>query len=617
MTHQRLLSLKRLILIPIAITLLAAVACGEADTPAPVVVRETVEVTKEVPVVVTKEVVVTQEVQVTKEVVITQEVQVTKEVVVTQEVQVTVIAQPTPTDPPSLPGISGGSYPIINSGFPARWDPHLAATLPEIGAISPLYNQVVEFNPVKPDEIIGDLASGWEANDDFTSYVFTIRDGIKWSDGEDLTAEDVAFSINRMIEEGEPRPRAGLLRTSTKNAEAIDSSKVRVNLNFPDASFLPFLAVDFMKVVPKHLFDAGTDINVWDNIVGSGPYLPEEIAQGSFSRHTRNPDYFKAGLPYFDEMTVFVFSDPGTAAAAFETDQLLGSTAGITIDTEGVFELASKLEGKYTLYSTPLNSGTHIISNWTREPWNDWRVLAGLRLAVDQQEILDAFDAGGTHNYGAPFPVGSWYGSSVPELRRLPGYGGITGSSRTKDQDIADAKALLAQAGYDPPSELGTITLTVTNIIWFPDVAQLFQEQMRRNLGVDIELNTVDFSTGFGALQNADFDLGVFGYAYNISDPNDYVRAIYGPTARNYSDWRDDNFLNLFEQQAREPDRERRRLILREMETMLLERSPLIEAFWVNNRYFISDRIKTAAGSFVPPESIQTVLKQEHLWLEP
>ena len=204
-----------------------------------------------------------------------------------------------------------------------------------------------------------------------------------------------------------------------------------------------------------------------------------------------------------------------------------------------------------------------------------------------------------------------------PNSGGSPDMEGLTGSSRTKDQDIADAKTLLAQAGYDPPSELGTITLTVTNIIWFPDVAQLFQEQMRRNLGVDIELNTVDFSTGFGALQNADFDLGVFGYAYNISDPNDYVRAIYGPTARNYSDWRDDNFLNLFEQQAREPDRERRRLILREMETMLLERSPLIEAFWVNNRYFISNRIKTAAGSFVPPESIQTVLKQEHLWLEP
>ena len=167
-------------------------------------------------------------------------VQVTKEVVVTQEVQVTVIAQPTPTDPPPLPGISGGSYPIVNSGFPARWDPHLAGTLPEIGSISPLYNQVVEYNPIKPDEIIGDLAVGWETNADSTSYVFTIREGVKWSDGEDLTAEDVAFSINRMIEEGEPRPRAGLLRTSTKNAEVIDSSKVQVNLNFPDASFLPF-----------------------------------------------------------------------------------------------------------------------------------------------------------------------------------------------------------------------------------------------------------------------------------------------------------------------------------------------------------------------------------------
>ena len=154
-----------------------------------------------------------------------------------------------------------------------------------------------------------------------------------------------------------------------------------------------------------------------------------------------------------------------------------------------------------------MNSGTHIFANFEKAPWNDLRVLSALKLATDQQEINDAFNVRGTHTYGAPFPVGGWYGSTVEELGERPGFGGIEGSSRTKADDIAAAKALLADAGFDPPSSLGKPVLTLTNIIWFPDVAQLWKEQMRRKLGLEIEIRTVDFSSGFGDLQSGNYEL--------------------------------------------------------------------------------------------------------------
>jgi ABC-type transport system substrate-binding protein len=168
--------------------------------------------------------------------------------------------------------VAGGQATLLNYGYPEVWDPHLAGTLGALGSISPMYNQLVEFNPLKPSEIIGDLAKSWEVSPDGMTYTFTLHDNVTWWDGKPLTADDVVFSLNRMVEEGKPRPRVGLLRPSLKAAEVVDPYTVRVHLKLPSPSFLQFLAVDYMKIVPKHVVGAGVDINVWENIVGSGPF---------------------------------------------------------------------------------------------------------------------------------------------------------------------------------------------------------------------------------------------------------------------------------------------------------------------------------------------------------
>jgi ABC-type transport system substrate-binding protein len=75
-----------------------------------------------------------------------------------------------------------------------------------------LPGQVVEFNPLKPSEITGDLAKRWDVSSNGLIYTFYLHDNVKWWDGKDLTAEDVVFSLKRMVEPGKPRPRVGLLR---------------------------------------------------------------------------------------------------------------------------------------------------------------------------------------------------------------------------------------------------------------------------------------------------------------------------------------------------------------------------------------------------------------------
>lgn len=95
--------------------------------------------------------------------------------------------------------VPGGKATVINYGYPEVWDPHLAGTLGALGSISPMYNQVVEFNPLNPSEVIGDLAKSWDVADGGMTYTFKLHENVTWWDGKPLTAEDVVFSLNRMM----------------------------------------------------------------------------------------------------------------------------------------------------------------------------------------------------------------------------------------------------------------------------------------------------------------------------------------------------------------------------------------------------------------------------------
>jgi len=507
-------------------------------------------------------------------------------------------------------GVYGGHATLLNYAYPEAWDPHLGGNLAVNAATSPMYNQVVEFNPLNPSEIIGDLATSWEVQDEGLTYIFHLHEHVKWWDGKDLTAEDVAFSINRMIEPGKPRPRVGLLRPMTQVAEVVDRNTVRVRLHYPSPSFLQFLAVDYMKVVPKHVVEAGVDINMWENIVGSGPFKIKGTRRGDSVTYEKNPHYFKKGRPYLDGLTIVAITDAGTAAAAVKAGKIVMTTAATSLGVDDILKLEQDLKGKYTLYWQSVTAVEHFFANVEREPWKDLRIIKALRLATDQHEIQKAFGAG-KYLLGAPFPTNSWYGSTTEELLQRPGY------SVPKAKDIEAAKALLKDAGYDPPSKLGKRVLTTPTVIWFPDLAQLWAVQMRRNLGLDIEVKIVDGPTGVNVFTAGDFDLALWGYGYNIDDPDDYVNAIYGLGTRNYTRWKNPEFLRLFDQQSRELDREKRRQILRKMEEFLLTvENPYIEVEWVPWFYFISDKVRTEAGLFIPAPTVQTVLKWEHVWLE-
>ncbi len=516
-----------------------------------------------------------------------------------------------------VPGKQGGVVNMVNYGDVELFDVHAAGTLQSSQFRSPLHNQLVYFDPTNTSELVADLAKSWTLADDGSKYTFVIHDNASWWDGAPLTATDVAFSINRWIEPGEPRPRTGLLRPYIDRAEVVNETTIDVHLKYAAAAMLQLMGVDFMLIFPEAQKEQGFER--FEDVTGSGPFKVKEWQRGSFYEFERNPDYFKEGLPYLDGYKSHTIVDAGTIVAGYKTERLMmSSTTVMNISAEDVAELEK--EPYLSAYYTKTATLADIIMNTNDPVWSNPKLRKALWLAVDRWEFQETF-GDGKNAVGAPFIPDQWYSYSTEELKQFPGFGGCEGCPRTKQDDIDDAVAAMKEAGYDPPGAIGEISLSSFTAAGFPDYMALFKEQMKRNLGLDIKLVIKDLAAVNPEHISGNYAIGGSGYGINILDPDDFVNAQFMPTDRAWSRWQPaPEYIEWFEQQSAELDIEERKKILRKIEDYLLtgEGHGNIIFQWRPFYNVVNNKIKTAAGGYVVPDTIQTAVGStvEHIWIE-
>ena len=214
------------------------------------------------------------------------------------------VAEPTPTAEPVMAKLEpryGEIIPMSAQSSPALIHPVTTSLAEGLYVSGPIYSQLVRYDPLvhRGAEIIGDVAKSWEVSDDGLVYTFGLHENVRFTDGEDLDADDVAFTINHILEPGAARPVTGKLRPYVDRAEKIDKYTVAIHLKFPTSAFIKILAIDFMKIMPQHVIEAGVDLELFENMVGSGPFKGVSYTVGNNWEHEKNPDYFREGLPYF------------------------------------------------------------------------------------------------------------------------------------------------------------------------------------------------------------------------------------------------------------------------------------------------------------------------------
>lgn len=519
-------------------------------------------------------------------------------------------------------GRPGGNIRMSAYADVQSWDPVGSLSLSSVQAYSQLYNQLVQFSTAATDQVVCDLCESWEVTDGGKTYRFKLREGIKWIDGNDLTAEDVVFSMERYMRSGAVG-RSGLFRNYLLSADAggvrlINSRTLEFQLQFSSTAFLKFLALDYTKVLPKHLLEIGVDLFDPQVVIaaksGSGPFVLDEYQRGNFYKVSKNPDYFKSGRPFFDSIDHFIITDTGTLIASLRAGQIDLSNGGFTnLTTAQSRALENDTNGRIKAVPVSPSADWGLMLNVKKAPFNNPKVREAIQLAIDYQKWNDqVFD--GTSGIGCPL-MGLAHTfeecSQWPGLRPKNGPGGA--------EDVARAKQLMADAGF---ANGFTTKYAVRQVGTYPDQCAVIKETLKNTLGIVGEMTIYPSAAGYNLFgtsrasgSEGDWEMACQGEGQVVLDVDGIMGGVYlkGAT-RNYTDWSNSQVDAWHQLQKIETDPARRREIQKEMELFLFTQQDnhWITLGWGVLWWIISEDIR----GFNAPQTVQTHFKHEDLWID-
>mgnify|MGYP002001151884 FL=1 len=536
------------------------VACGGTET---VTVVETVVVEKEVQVIVEKAVTVTEK---------------GDDVIIREDVIVVQTAVPVPTKSVTKPGTWGGTLKLAAHGPPAHFDFYASNTIANIGSQAPMYNKLVRKLGVSTDlPITGDLAHSWEIAPDAKTYTFFLRDGVKFHDGSEFSAEDVKASYDRII-----FPQGDLVSGRKTNFGAVTAVNVvdPLTVEFKlDAArgpgwMLTAMAHGWNVIVQKETLDAtGGDLKEVDDHPGTGPFKyvsrnDERWVQERFD------DYWDPSKPNVDriEHIWLVAWTPELSAA------LLSGVVdwGMWLDPKLGNDIRDgKKEGLTGLRWTLPNVGG-MVFNQTRAPYDDKRVRKAISIAIDQASINEATKDLRESELGDWFLFGTPFAMTPEQLAATPGLRTPT------DDDIALAQSLLADAGYPNAEGFPTVTLVTRETPDQKVTNAAIQALLKQHLNIDAEIELTDISVHGEKLRTQEFDFSTnAGYTVGLTDPAAYIVAGLGmcgdkPCDQNMGQWNHAGFNDLIVKLTDEGNQGARIAIVNEMREILLDEWPLM-----------------------------------------
>jgi peptide/nickel transport system substrate-binding protein len=532
----------------------------------------------------------------------------------------------------------GGNIRMSAYADTKDWDPLGSASLSSIQAYSQLYNQLVQFSTgVDTTVVVGDLADSWDISNGGSTFTFHINEDAVWGDGVELTADDVVNSLSRYMDTENSIGRSGLFRNYTLpeadgGVKKIDAHTVEMNLSFASGAFINFLALDYPKILPKHILDAGVDLNQAEGIIDSnsesGPFLLEEYQRGNLYSVVKNDNYFKEGRPYFDSIDHFIITDTGTLIAQFKAGQLdmmnggfsnLSPTEYLQLDEDTV----GSANGHIIANEMPGSRNWGLMMNVKYPgPLEDARVRKAIYLALDRAQLNELLE-----DNTADVPCALWgMGYTNEECETFPGI--RDKSSAGGEADIAFAKQLMADAGYADGFET---TYDARQVGSYPDTCSVIKQQLSNVLGINGDITTHESAAGYAHYGTSraegatgDWQLACQGEGMTVLDPDALLGGVYlSGATRNYTNWEPPIVRTLFEQQKVEQDSAARRNQLKELEDFLVPTNPddisagfsdghWVTLFWGKFFWLTHEDIQ----GFNPPATVQYSFKHEDLWLD-
>ncbi len=453
---------------------------------------------------------------------------------------------------------------VIPADAPPSFDGHRETTFATAQSAAPFYSVLIRVNPANPGsttDFVCDLCTAMPPpSGEGDTYVFKIREGVKFHDGSSLTASDVAASWNRIV-----FPPEGILSARKSHfmmvdkIEAPDPTTVVFHLKFATSAFLPALADPFNFIYRKEVLDK--DPHFYEkNIVGSGPFKLTGFEIGQSIKGERNPEYYQKGLPYLDGFNAIYADKQAVRVAALRSDRAAIEFRGFPPTVRD--ELVGALGNGITVQTSDWNCGSFIEPNHKKKPFDDARVRRALTLAIDRwhgapemAKIANVHTVGGIAFPNAPLAA------SEEELQQLAGYWPDIEKSR------AEARRLLKEAGAEGLSfELLNRNIDQPykyNGTWVIDEWS--------KIGLHVTQKVAPTGPWFEAMRSGNFDVVLAGNCQAVVNPLIDVQRYLPTYAANYGQFEDQPEVDLYDKMLRETDPQKQRSLMRTFEKHVLD----------------------------------------------
>jgi peptide/nickel transport system substrate-binding protein len=375
------------------------------------------------------------------------------------------------------------------------------APTPLNGTRGLVYEPLFFFNQAKADDVQPLLATKYEFGDGGKSLTFTLREGVKWSDGKPFTADDVAF--NYLYRKTNPALNAN--GTNTVDAVVIDPKTVKITFKDPVYTELWNIA-GRTYMVPKHVWepiaDPTKEINA--NPVGTGPFIKDTFAAQSYVLK-KNPGYWDSGKPKIAGLRFWSFTGNDAATTALASGQL--DWAGIFIpDIQAQFITKDPAHNKFKNES--FLYVTNLIPNLTKAPFTDLAVRQAINVALDRPKIIKlAFADLGALPSPLQLVVPTFESYISPKL-----------SGAKVEYKPDEAKQLLETAGWAKGADGiyakngKKLSFTCNLVTGWTDYEATMQvvQQLLKEVGIEFKPNALSYNAFIAAMQSGDFEMAIY-----------------------------------------------------------------------------------------------------------
>lgn len=480
---------------------------------------------------------------------------------------------------------------MLNRGTaaePPTLDPTIGAGSLAAPIIADLFSGLLDRGP--DGTLVPGVAERWTISEDGKTYTFFLREGLHWSDGRELTAEDFVYSYRRLMDPATASRLVGLFMP-VRNARAVlarreppealgvsapDARTFKVELEQRRPYFLELLGNLRVAPVPRHVIEQeGRNWTRPGTMVGNGAFVLSERVPQSYLRLVRNPHYHDADAVRLDQVVWHPTQNLATSFKRFragELDAVLNFPPG---------EIDWIRENMHDSLHVTANLAVYfLVLNTAEPPFDDVRVRRALSISVDREGITERLLRTG---------VRPAYGFVTPAIA---GYDGVEMPERQLSFPARQAMAreLLAAAGFGPDNPLDVELLYDTNEE--NRKVMVAVAAMWRAIGVQTTLSDVEFRMLNRQIRTRDYGVARWFYVASFDDPYAMLQLFLSNNPNNWPAWRNSEFDRLMRMSNERVDREERLAMLAEAERLILNEHPVVPISFYVGRRLVSPRVQ-------------------------